>query len=102
MINTAIKQCMCMTLEMASYRNKRCFMPGGRGVERTSLLMLERVSRVHVRCALGHSDTARAMPRYPPGRLSSCDIIGSRVLPTRRLARLDYNVSYLCAFCLMS
>ncbi len=46
-------------------------MPGGRGVERTALLMLERVSRVHVGCALGHSDAVRAVPRYPPGRVSS-------------------------------
>ena len=35
----------------------------GRGVEITHFLMLERVSGVYVRCALGHSDAVRAVPR---------------------------------------
>jgi len=83
--DNAIRQCVCMILELAPYRSKRCFMHGGRGVEGTALLMLERVSRVRVRCALGHSDAVRDMPRYPPGWVSSCDIIGSGVLPTRTL-----------------
>jgi hypothetical protein len=50
-----------MILELAPYRSKHCFMPSGKGVERTALLMLERVSRVHVRCALGHSEAVRAV-----------------------------------------
>ena len=100
--DNVIKQCVCMILELAPYRSKRCFMHGGRGVERTALLMLERVSRVHVRYALGHSDTVRAVPGYSPRRVSSFDIIGSGVFPTRTLARRDCNASSRCAFCLMS
>jgi len=59
-----IKQCVCMILELDPYRSKRWCMPSGRDGERTALLMLARVSKVHVRCALGHSDTGRAVPRY--------------------------------------
>jgi len=62
MDNSAIKQRMCMILELAPNMSKRYFMHGGRGVERTALLMLERVSRVHVRCALRHSDVLSAVP----------------------------------------
>jgi len=69
--DNAIKQCAFMILELAPHRRKRCFMHGGRGVERVALLMLERMSRVHVRCALGRSDAVRAVPRYPLGRVSS-------------------------------
>ena len=84
-----IKQCVCIFLKLAPYKSKRCFVLGWRGVERTALRILERVSRVHVRCALGHCDAVRAVPRYPLGWVSSCDMIGSGVLPTRRLARRD-------------
>jgi hypothetical protein len=93
----AIKQCVYMILELIPYRSKRHFMPNKRGVERTDLLMLERVSRVHARCALGHSEAVRAVPRYPPGRVSFCDMISSEVLPTRTFARRDCNASSLCA-----
>ena len=57
----ANKQRVCMILELALYRSKRHFMPGGRGIERNVLLMLERVSSVHLRCALGHSVAVRAV-----------------------------------------
>ena len=100
--NNVIRQCVRMILELAPYRSKHCFMPSGRSVERIALLMLERVSRVHVMCALGHSDVVRAVPRYFPGRVSSCAIIGSRVLLTHTLDKLDCNASSFCAFCLMS
>ena len=100
--DNAIKQCVCMISDLAPYRSKRYFMPGGRGVERIALLMLERVSKVHVRYDLGHTDVVRAVPRYPPRRVSSCDIIGSGVFPTRTLARRSCNASSRCAFCLMS
>ena len=96
--NNAIKQWVCMILKLAPYTSKRYFMPGGRGVERTILLMLERVSRVHARCVLGHSDAVRALPRYPPGRVSSCNIIGSEVLLTRTFARRGCKASSLCEF----
>ena len=89
-------------MDLAPYKSKRCFMPGGRGVGITAWLMLERVSRVHVRCALVHSDAVRAVPRYPPGRVLSCNMISSGMLPTRTLARRDCNASSLCGFCLMS
>ena len=74
-----IKQCVCMILKIAPYRSKCCFMLDERSVEITALLMLERVSSVHLRCASSHSDAVRTVPRYPPGRVSSCDIIGSSV-----------------------
>jgi hypothetical protein len=91
--DNAIKQCVYMMLELAPYRSKRCCVPGARGVERTALLMLERVSRVNVGCNFGHIDVVRAVPRYPPGRVSSCDIIGSGV--SRTLARRDCSASAL-------
>jgi hypothetical protein len=100
--DTAIRQCVCIILVLAPCKSKRCFIPSGRGVETIALLMLENVSRVHVRCALGHGDAVRAVPRYPLERISSCDMIGRGVLPTRMLARRDCNDSSLCAFCLVS
>ena len=63
---SVIRHCMCSILELAPYSNKCCLIPGGRGVERIALLMLARVSRAHARCALGHRDVARAVPRYLP------------------------------------
>jgi len=59
----------------------------GGGVDITALLMLDRVSSGHFRCAFGQSDAVRAVPRYPPGRVSSCDIIGILLFPIRTLAR---------------
>ena len=61
--DNAVKQCVCVILKIAPHRSKRYFMPCGSGVDITALLMSERVSRVHARCALGHSDAARAVPR---------------------------------------
>jgi len=48
--DNVIKQCVCMILQLAPHISKCCFMPYGRGVARTELLMLERVSAVHLRC----------------------------------------------------
>jgi len=73
-------------------------MPSGRGVEKTALMMLERVSIFRARCALGHSDAERAVPRYHPRRVTSCDMIGSEVLLTRTFARRDCFASSLCSF----
>ncbi len=39
-------------------------MIGGRGVERTDLLMMETVSSFHCKCAFGYSDAVSAVPRY--------------------------------------
>jgi len=58
-----IRQCACIIFELAPYRSNRCLIPSGRGVERIALLMLARVSIVHVRCALGQRDDVRAVPR---------------------------------------
>ena len=44
----------------------------------------------------------RAVPRYPPGRVSSCDIIGSGVFPILTFARRDSKASSRCDFRLMS
>ena len=77
-------------------------MHGGRSVERTALLVLERVSRVHARGAVGHSDAVRAVQRYPPERASSYDMIGIEVLTTRTFARRGCNASSLWDFCLIS
>ena len=41
----------------------RCFTPGGRGVARTALLIVDRVSVVHLRCAFGFKEAVRAVPR---------------------------------------
>jgi hypothetical protein len=61
--DSAIRQCVCIILELAPYSSKRRLIPGGRGVERIALLMLARMSRVHARRALGHRDAVRAVPR---------------------------------------
>ena len=90
-----------MILEFAPYKSKRCFMHGGRFVEIIALLTLWRVSRVHARCASGHGDAVWIVPRSPPGRVSSCVMIGNAVLPMRTLARRDCNASSLCALCLI-
>ena len=50
-------------LELAPCRSMCYFIPGGRGVERTALLMLARVSCGHVRCSFGHRYAVRAVPR---------------------------------------
>ena len=60
---SAMRQCVCMILELAPYRRRRCFTPGGRGVARTALLMVDTVLMVHVRCAFGLKDAVRAVPK---------------------------------------
>ena len=60
---SAIRQWVCITLQLAPYSSNHCLIFGGRGVERIALLMLARVSRVHTRCALGHKDAVMAVPR---------------------------------------
>ena len=84
---SAIRQWVCIILELASYSSNRCLILGGRGVDRIALLMLARVSRDHARCALGHRDVVRAVPRQPPGSGSSCEMMGVGAPPTRTLAR---------------
>ena len=53
--DSAMRQWVCIILQMAPYSSFRCLMLAGRGFERIALLMLARVSRVHARCtcALG-------------------------------------------------
>ena len=60
---SATRPCVCIILELAPYMSPRWLIPGGRVVERIALLMLIRVSRDHTRCAIGHRDAVRAVPR---------------------------------------
>ena len=72
---SAIKQCVCMILELAPYRRRRCFTPGGKVVARTALPIVNKVSIVPLRCAFRLREAVRAVPREPPRSGSSCDII---------------------------
>ncbi len=60
---SAITQCVGMILELAPYRRRRCLIQDGRGVARTSLLMVDKVSIVHLRCAFGYREAVKADPR---------------------------------------
>jgi hypothetical protein len=60
---SAIRQWVCIILELAPYSSNRCLIPDGRGVERIALLMLAKVSEVHAMCALGQRDAERVVPR---------------------------------------
>ena len=60
---SAMRQCVCMILELAPYRRRRCLTPGGRGVARTALLIVDKVSMVHLRCAFGLREAVRAVPK---------------------------------------
>ncbi len=51
-----------------------------------ALLMVDRMSSVHLRCAFGEREAVRVVSRYPPGSESSCDIIAMGVWPTWMLA----------------
>ena len=51
--DSAMRQWVCIILELALHRSSRCLIPGGKGIERIALLMLARVSRVQASCALG-------------------------------------------------
>jgi len=99
---SAIRQWVCIILKLALHSINHGLIPDGRGVERIYFLMLARVSRVHARCALGHSDVARAVPRWPPGSESSFEMIGTGVPSTRTLARRDCRASFRSVFRLIS
>ena len=58
-----MRQCVCMLLELAPYKRRRCLIFGGRGVVSIALLMVARTSSVHLRCALGQRDVVSAVPR---------------------------------------
>ena len=60
---SAMRQCVCMILELAPYRRRCYFIPGGRGVARTALLIAAKVSVVHLRCAFGLREAVRAVPK---------------------------------------
>ena len=60
---SAIRQCVCMILELAPYKRRRCFTPDGRGVDRTALLIVDKVAIVHLRCAFGLREDVRVVPR---------------------------------------
>ena len=59
---SAIRQCVCIILELAPYRRRRCFTPGGR-VARIALLMVVKVSIVHLMCAFGLREAVRVVPK---------------------------------------
>jgi len=48
-------------------------------VARTALLIVDKVSIVHLRCAFGLREAVKVVPRWSPGSGSSCDIIDIRV-----------------------
>ncbi len=60
---SAMRQGMCMILELAPYRRRRCFTPGGRRVARNALLIVDKVSIFHFMCAFGLREAVRAVPR---------------------------------------
>ena len=60
---SAIMQCVCMIFELDPYKRRRCFSPGGWGVARTTLLMVDKVSFVHPRYAFGFLEAVRDVPR---------------------------------------
>jgi hypothetical protein len=78
---------VCIILELAPYRRRRCLIFGGRGVVSTALFMVARTSSVHLRCALGQRDVVSVVPRQPSGSESSCESIGMGVPPIRTWAR---------------
>jgi hypothetical protein len=63
----AMRQFVCIVLELAPYRRRRCLMFGGKGVVSTALLMLAMTSSVYLRWGLRQRDAVSAVPMYPPG-----------------------------------
>jgi len=59
----AMRQCICIILELAPYRRRRCLILGGREVVSTALTMVARTSSVHLRWALRQRDAISAVPR---------------------------------------
>jgi hypothetical protein len=51
--DNAIRQRVCMILEIAPCRSRRCLFPGGGSVERIALQMVERVYCVNLNVLLG-------------------------------------------------
>ncbi len=49
--DSTIRQCVCIILELAPYRRRRCCIPGGERVDRTALLMADRGSIFNLGCA---------------------------------------------------
>ncbi len=59
---SAIRQCVCMFLALTPYKRRRCFTPGGKGVVRIALLIVDKVSIVNLRCGFGLRKAVRAVP----------------------------------------
>jgi hypothetical protein len=59
----AMRQWVCIILELAPYRRRRCLILGGRGVVSTALLMVVMTSSVHMRWALGQREAVSAVTR---------------------------------------
>ena len=60
---SAIRRCVCMILELAMYRRRRCFISGGRWVARTILLMVDKASVVHLIYSFGLWEAVRVVPK---------------------------------------
>ncbi len=58
-----MRESVCIILELAPYRRRRCLMFGGRGVFSTALLMVDMTSTVDLRWALGQRDAVSTVPR---------------------------------------
>ncbi len=59
----AIRQWVCIILELAPYRRRRCLMFAGNGVLSTALLIGDITPSLHWRWALGLSDVVSGVPR---------------------------------------
>ena len=56
------QEAICVRDLGVGYRKRRCFIPGGRRLARTALIMVDREAIVHLRCVLGHKEAVRAVP----------------------------------------
>ena len=53
---------MCMILKLAPYRRRYCYILAVRRVDKTVLLMVDRVSSVHLRCVFSQREATRVVP----------------------------------------
>ncbi len=59
----AMRQYVCIILELAPYRRRRCLMFEGKEVVSTALLMVAMTSSAPLRWDLGQRDDVSAVPR---------------------------------------
>jgi len=73
-------------------------MCDGSGARLTVLHMVSCWSIAHRRWESGHRDAVRAMPRYPPGRGSSCARTPMRCTPRAMCASQAHSASSISDF----